>query len=166
MAVKREVHSTRGNWCRDFEAGCLSCYQPVLKSFKTSTVTHPFFNHQQTPEGRTSLAFTSALRRQYPCIGCNCIIFFMIVWAAMSEWLRWSGCDSCWDLYELLMASGRAPRQNYSCTSENVSLYTWANRWTLDTLKVLFWQFYWLWSFAEVIWQIDYGLFQSIWINF
>ena len=39
----------RGNWCRDSEAGCPSCRQPVLK---TSTGPHPFFNHQQTPEAR------------------------------------------------------------------------------------------------------------------
>jgi len=50
----RKVHSMRGNCCRDFEAGCPSCHQPVLK---TSTGTHPFFNHRQTPEGRDVAAF-------------------------------------------------------------------------------------------------------------
>jgi len=44
-----KVHSMTGNWCRDFKAGCPSCCQPVLK---VSTGTHPFFNHQQTPERR------------------------------------------------------------------------------------------------------------------
>jgi len=39
----------RGNWFRMFEVGCPSCRQPVRK---TSTGPHPFFNHQQTPEGR------------------------------------------------------------------------------------------------------------------
>jgi len=39
----------KGNWCRDVEDGCLSYCQPVLK---TATGTHPFFNHQKTPEGR------------------------------------------------------------------------------------------------------------------
>jgi len=112
-AVKEEewgkVHSTRGNWWRDFEARCPSCHQPVLKSFKTSNVTHPFFNHQQTPEGRDVTPFhvLSQMSVAYPCIVCNVFVLFflVIVWAAMTEWLRWYGCDSCWDLYELMMAS-------------------------------------------------------------
>ena len=47
--------------------------QPVLE---TSTGTHPFFNHQQTPEGRHILPFMSALGRQSPknssCHKTNC----------------------------------------------------------------------------------------------
>jgi len=49
-----KVHSTKDNWCGDFETGCPSCLQPVLK---TSTETHPFFKHQQTPEGRDVAPF-------------------------------------------------------------------------------------------------------------
>jgi len=43
----------RDNWCKD-EAGCPSCHKSVLK---TSNRPHPFFNHQQTPEGRDVTAF-------------------------------------------------------------------------------------------------------------
>jgi len=44
-----KVHSMTSNWYRVVMAGCPSCCQLVLK---TSTGPHPFFNHQQTPEGR------------------------------------------------------------------------------------------------------------------
>jgi len=43
----------RGNWVTDFEAGFPSCRQQVLKS---STATHPFFNHELTA-GRRDVAF-------------------------------------------------------------------------------------------------------------
>ena len=59
----RKVHSMKGNWCRNFEARCPSCHQPVLK---TSTGTHRFFNHQQTHKGRDVAPFMSALRWHYP----------------------------------------------------------------------------------------------------
>jgi len=42
-----KVHSSRGNWCRVYVAGCLSCHQPVIKTF---TGPRLFFNHQRTPE--------------------------------------------------------------------------------------------------------------------
>jgi len=68
-AVKDEkggkVHLLRDNWCRDFEARYHSCHQPVPK---TSTGPHPFFNHQQTPEGRDVAPFYVCYQKSVPGI--------------------------------------------------------------------------------------------------
>ena len=69
------IHSMRGNWCRDFVAGCPSCGQPVLK---TSNGPHPFFNDQQTLEERTSLLFTSALRRVAAWVSGNALVLINV----------------------------------------------------------------------------------------
>ena len=52
---RKECSSMRGNWCRDFVAEWPSCQQPVLKAL---TGPHPFFNHQQTPEGTDITAYS------------------------------------------------------------------------------------------------------------
>jgi len=63
----------RGIWCRGFEAGYSSCYQPVLKTF---TGPHTFFNHQQTPEGRDAAPFYICSQLSVPksstIINCEC----------------------------------------------------------------------------------------------
>jgi len=71
----------RGNCCRDFEARCPFCRQPVLK-----TEPHPVFNQE-----KTLLAFMSAFRHQYPLY----VIFCMLLKSAQDDWqLRGAFFDS------------------------------------------------------------------------
>jgi len=67
----------RGNWWRDFEAGCPSCHQPGLK---TSIGIHPFFSHQQTPEERGIAPF-------YVCSQLSVsIVVINIIFISESRW--------------------------------------------------------------------------------
>ena len=73
----RKVHSMRGNLCRDIEAKCRFCPQPVLQ---TCTGTHPFFSHQQTPQLRNVAASYVNSSSQFSIMLIVCRIISNGVW--------------------------------------------------------------------------------------
>jgi len=80
---REKVRSVRGSWCRDFEAGCSSCWCIML-----NTSTHPFFNYQQTPEGRDVASFyIQTQKRKLMSVSWHCVCVCVL----LSR--RWSCSD-------------------------------------------------------------------------
>ena len=127
--VKGKYIPWGGNWCRDFDAKCPSCCQPVLK---TSTGTHPFFNHQQTPEGRDVAPFYVSDDSTHN-LSLNFTRYSVIFWLALrsncrspqrdgkaeSTWVaRWFACR----MMVTHLSTNRARRRSTSSLSQTAAL--------------------------------------------